>query len=82
MSQIIVTRVGKKGAIYIPKRVMERLGIGEGDRVIMRVEGRKLILEFIPDPLLLALRQKKWARVTVEEIKRESEREQDELYGS
>ncbi len=46
----------------------------------MRVEGNKLILEFIPDPLSLALKAKKWAKTTVEDFERESEREQCELY--
>ena len=82
LSQIIESRVGKKGAIYIPKRIIEQLGISEGDKVLMKVEGNKLILEFIPDPLFLALRVRKWARTTAEELERESEREQNELYGS
>jgi len=44
------------------------------------VEGSKLILEFVPDPLSLALRVKKWAKTTVEEFGAESEAEQGELY--
>ena len=48
----------------------------------MRVEGNKLILEFIPDPLLLAVKTKKWAKTTVEEFEKESESEQNELYSS
>lgn len=82
MSQPITSKVGKKGAIYIPKRIAKLLNISEGDKVIMRVEGDKLILEFIPDPLSLALRVRKWARTTVEEFERESEEEQNELYGT
>lgn len=79
---MIVSRVGKKGAVYIPKRIAKLLNINEGDKVIMRVEGNKLVLEFIPDPLSLALRVRKWARITVEEFERESEGEQDELYST
>jgi len=82
LSQPITSKVGKKGAIYIPKRIAKLLNISEGDKVIMRVEGDKLILEFIPDPLSLALRVRKWARTTVEEFERESEEEQNELYGT
>ncbi|MCX8182776.1 MAG: AbrB/MazE/SpoVT family DNA-binding domain-containing protein [Candidatus Methanomethyliaceae archaeon] len=79
MSQVLVSKVGKKGAIYIPKRVCEQLGISEDDRVLMRVEGDKLILEFIPDPLSLALKTRKWAKTTLEDFERESEEEQNEL---
>ena len=82
LSQIITSKVGKKGAIYLPKQIIKSLGIGEGDRVLMRIEGNKLVLEFIPDPLSLALKVRRWAKTTVEEFERESESEQDELYGS
>ena len=82
MSQTIVSKVSKKGAIYLPKRVMRELGVRVGDRVLIRVEGNKLVLEFVPDPLLLALRVNKWAKTTVDEFEAESEAEQGELYGS
>ena len=82
LSQVVKSRVGKKGAVYLPKRVMEALGIMEGDAVVMRVEGNRLVLEFVPDPLSLALRVEKWAKITVEDFEAESEREQVSLYGS
>jgi len=77
----VVSKVGKKGAIYLPKHIMRTLGVREGDRVLMRVEGNRLVLEFVPDPLSLALRVRKWSRTTVEELEAESEEEQGELYG-
>ena len=77
----MVSKVGKKGAIYLPKHIMRTLGVREGDRVLMRVEGNRLVLEFVPDPLSLALRVRKWSRTTVEELEAESEEEQGELYG-
>jgi len=61
---------------------MEQLGIREGDRVLMKIENNKLVMEFIPDPLSLALKIKKWAKTTVEEFERESVREQYELYSA
>ncbi|MDW8045607.1 MAG: AbrB/MazE/SpoVT family DNA-binding domain-containing protein [Nitrososphaerota archaeon] len=82
MSQVWISKVGKKGAVYIPKRVCERLGINEEDKVLMRVESDKLVLEFIPDPLSLAVKIKKWAKTTVEEFERESEEEQNELFSN
>jgi len=82
LSQAVVSRVGKKGAIYLPKHIMRSLGVKEGDKVLMKVEGNKLVLEFVPDPLSLALRVKKWAKTTVEEFEAESEAEQVELHGT
>lgn len=80
MSQVVL-RVGKKGAIYLPKRVMEELGIEPGDVLVMRVtKGNKLVLEFVPDPLTLAIKSRKWARTSVEDFEEESEKEQEELY--
>ena len=78
----MASRVGRKGAIYLPRHIMRTLGVREGDKVLIRVEGDKLVLEFVPDPLSLALRAKKWAKTTVEEFEAESEAEQGELYGS
>lgn len=75
-----MSKIGKKGAIYIPKRICEQLGIKEDDKVLMRVEGDKLVLEFIPDPLFLALKTRKWVKSTVENFERESEEEQNELF--
>ncbi len=77
-----MSKVGKKGAIYIPKRICEQLGISEEDKVLMRVEGNKLVLEFIPDPLSLAVKIDKWTKTTVKEFERESEEEQNELFSS
>lgn len=82
MNQVVELRVAKKGATYIPKHIIRKLNINEGDKVIMKVEGNKLILEFIPDPLLLAVKTRKWAKTTVEEFEKESESEQNELYSS
>ena len=79
MAERYVSRVGRKNTLYLPKEVVRRLGIREGDRVVMRIEDGRLILEFISDPLTLALRSERWAKTTVEEFERESE--QEGLYG-
>jgi len=80
LSLIIPSKVGKKGAVYLPKLVFEKLGVKEGDKVLIRVEEHKLILEFLPDPLSLALKSKKWSKISAEEFEEESERMQDELW--
>lgn len=73
-----VLRVGRRGAIRLPRRVMRELGINEGDYLIASVKGDKIILEVMPDPFLLAVRTKKWATVSIEEFERWSEVEQEE----
>ncbi len=73
-------KVGKKGAIYLPSKIREKLGVKEGDKALIKVEGDKIVIEFIPDPFSMALRVRKWAETTVEEFERESEEEQGALY--
>lgn len=51
------------------------MGISENDKILIRVDGSKLILEFIPDPLSLAMKTRKWAKTTVKDFERESEGE-------
>ncbi|OYT65935.1 AbrB family transcriptional regulator [Candidatus Bathyarchaeota archaeon ex4484_205] len=79
MREIFIAKVGRRGAIYLPRKVQRKLGIGEGDRVIMRIEDGRIILQFLPDPLTLALKVEKWSETTVEEFEKESEEEQYEL---
>lgn len=50
MSQKILIRVGKRGAIYIPRRLLEKLCINEGDYVLMIVRDGRIVLEVFPDP--------------------------------
>ena len=47
-------KIGKKGAIYLPKWVLKELKLNEGDYVAIKVKRGRIILEVIPDPLLLA----------------------------
>ncbi len=73
-----IIRVARKGAIYLPRKIMRELGIGEDDYLIVRVKDDKIILELLPDPFLLAVKGSKWAKTTVEEFEEESLREQEE----
>ncbi|MEB3778905.1 MAG: AbrB/MazE/SpoVT family DNA-binding domain-containing protein [Desulfurococcales archaeon] len=71
-------RVGKKRAIYLPKDVLRAVGLSVGDQVIVRVEGDRIIIERAPDPFLLAVKRRMWAKTTVDEFEEESEYEQEE----
>ncbi len=68
-----VVRVSRKNTIYIPKDVAERVGIREGVLVEITVEGGRIILTPIPDPLWLALHGPKFAEISVEDVERASE---------
>jgi len=50
VSIVIVTR---NAQITIPKKIREALGIKEGDKVIMRVEGEKIIVEKVREDVWL-----------------------------
>ena len=73
-------KVAKKFALYPPKRMLEQLGMKEGNRVKYEIQSGKLVVESLPDPLDLALHSKKWTKTTARKIEQESEREQSELY--
>jgi len=77
---MIKGRVSKKFALYPPKSLLEGLGLKEGATVKYAVEGGRLIVEPVMDPLDLALSTEKWTKTSVKEFEEESEREQ-ELYG-
>jgi antitoxin component of MazEF toxin-antitoxin module len=72
-------KVAKKFALYPPKVLMAQLGLKEGQKVRYEVEGGKLVVELLSDPIALALNSKKWARTSARELEMLSEREQSEL---
>jgi antitoxin component of MazEF toxin-antitoxin module len=73
-------KVAKKLALYPPKRLMNELGLKEGQRVRYNVENGKLVVEPVPDPIDMALQSKKWAKTSARELELESEKEQSKLY--
>ncbi|GAB6943800.1 AbrB/MazE/SpoVT family DNA-binding domain-containing protein [Vulcanisaeta sp. JCM 14467] len=73
-------RVSRKNTIYIPKAISEAVGISEGDYVVLRVEGNRIVIERVEDPFEYALRVRKFAEVTFEEFERESEEVQDRYF--
>jgi len=65
--------------ITISKAVADLLGIGEGSRLRLRVEGDMVVLEPARDALWFAMHRPKVAYVGFEELEGESEREQKRL---
>jgi len=78
----VSARIGKKFALYLPKSVVDLLKVKEGDMVKISVEGGKMIVEVIRDPIDLALHGKKFAKISVEEVERISLEEQNKYEGS
>lgn len=70
-------RVGRKRAIYLPREFLKALDLREGDLVVVKVEGDRIVIKKALDPFLLAARKRKWAFTTVEEFEEESESEQE-----
>jgi len=81
MSLIFKARIGKKFAIYLPKAVVEAVGLSEGEKILVKVTGNRVILEVVRDPMQLAISGKKFASlkpkqieaISVEEQKRHAE---------
>lgn len=76
MNLTVKSRVGKKHAIYLPKRIVEALDITEGQKILLEAAGDTLILKLLKDPLQLALSENKFASITPEKIEAISLEEQ------
>jgi len=66
----LVIRVGRKYALYLPKEIVEKLGLREGDRLLLSIRGNELVLRPLPR---LFKERSYWAETTVEEFEEESE---------
>jgi len=73
-----IVRIGRKNTLVIPKRIAEKLGIGEGDRMLLIVRGDRVELKPLPNAITLSLKGRKVARVTLRELEEESVRAQEE----
>ncbi len=75
----VVVKVLRKRQVTIPKEIAEELDIREGDYLVMRVEGGRLVIEKLdPLDLLRGFLARGTERGVAEELdreRRESERE-------
>jgi len=76
---VFEVKVSRKRLIAIPKAVAEKLGIVEGMKLKLYVEGDRIVLEPVRDALWFAIYGPKVARITFEEVEEESIREQEKL---
>lgn len=66
----LISRIGRKYAIYLPRKIVEELDISEGDRIIISVEDDRIVIR----PVRRFFRRKSyWSRTSVEEIEDEAE---------
>ena len=68
-----IIRIGKRNAIYLPKEVVERLNLKEGDKLILVLNGDKIELIPVRKP------EGYWAEVDPEEVERVGEELSDSL---
>jgi len=77
MNLVFKARVGKKFAIYLPKAVVEAVGLSEGEKMLVKVSGNRVILEVVRDPIQLAISGKKFASLKPQNIEAISIEEQE-----
>ena len=75
----VETKVGRKRVIVIHKEIADAVGLREGQKVRIAVQGGKIVIEPIKDAIWLALHGKKIGRIMPEEVEEESLREQERL---
>ena len=74
-----LVRIGEELSFRIPRAIAEKLGLKEGSRITMHVEEGKLLVGPAEDAIDLALKGKKFASLTPEEVEKIS-REAQEIY--
>jgi bifunctional DNA-binding transcriptional regulator/antitoxin component of YhaV-PrlF toxin-antitoxin module len=47
--EVVRERIKGKGMIQIPREIMEKLRLSEGDEIALRIEASKLVIDPIPD---------------------------------
>ena len=79
MGLVVETRVGRKRVIVIPKAVAEAVGLVEGQRVRVRVEDGRIVIEPVRDALWLAIHGRRIGFLDAGEVEGESRVEQERL---
>jgi AbrB family looped-hinge helix DNA binding protein len=65
---IVESKIGKKYTIYLPKAVVEATGLEEGEKILLKVKEKTVIVEPVLDPLKLAIKGEKYASIDPEII--------------
>jgi AbrB family looped-hinge helix DNA binding protein len=70
MGQAVQAKIGRKYAIYLPKAIVKELDLKEGEKVLLSVAGKSVVVHSLDDPIRLAISGKKFASITPEEAER------------
>ncbi len=82
MVQIIAEiRLGKKNTIYLPKDIVNALKLKEGDKLILKIVGDKIVIEKSKSFFEKALESRKIIELTPEEVEKASVEMQKKLLG-
>lgn len=74
-------KVGRKYAVYLPRALVRRLGIREGDTLYIFVQGDSLVIRREVDFYEASLKARKRIRLSPEEVEEASREMQEELLG-
>ena len=72
--------VGKKGELFPPKEIREKLGLESGKEVVYRVEGGRRSIETILD-IVTVIKMPKYGKTTVKEFEKERKEILKEVIG-
>jgi len=75
---ILKVRVGKKYAIYLPREVVERLGIEEGDVLLLRIKENTLVFKRIEK---ISAKVEYWGEVSPDEVEEVGEEISEKILG-
>ncbi|OLS25489.1 MAG: hypothetical protein HeimC3_14780 [Candidatus Heimdallarchaeota archaeon LC_3] len=75
----IQIKLGKKNTIYLPKKVVTKLNLKEGDILELTVLESELVIKNYQNPIKLALYGKKYISSDLETIEKVVEEEQKKL---
>jgi len=65
---MIVGKVGKKGEIYIPKKIRDLVNLKPGDTILVDVKGKELIIKK-KESVVDVLMEEAVSKVSVEELR-------------
>ncbi|MGQ4913114.1 MAG: AbrB/MazE/SpoVT family DNA-binding domain-containing protein [Candidatus Asgardarchaeia archaeon] len=66
----LVSKIGKKYTIYIPKEIVKKLNLKEGEKIIIKAENGKIIIKRVDE---FFKKRKIWSEISFEELEKESE---------
>ncbi len=76
---VFETKLGRKRVVVLPKAVVEALGLSEGQRLRIVVEGDRIVIEPLRDAFWFAVHGSKIGEISFEELEEESRVEQEKL---